>query len=173
MERLFSFSFLSWKKFFEIKGQKPMPNAQRTKGKRVHNVKHLHVRSNTNTPHHIQPPRPTIPRTTRSHQKDLPKVELPNCVAVSNSKWFMYCPFYKGHSQHPTFGRSLGDVLCRKGPYTKNANLDLLDHPFPSGLGVNDKVIPYEVFNLRLVPWFMIEHLVIMLNPESPKRNTT
>jgi hypothetical protein len=59
--------------------------------------------------------------------------------------------------------------FVERDPYTKNANLDLLDHPFPSCLGVNDKVIPYEVFNLRLVPWFMIEHLVIMLNPESPK----
>lgn len=49
-----------------------------------------------------------------------------------------------------------------------DANVDLRDQLFPCCLGVHDEIIPNKVFNLRLVPFFMIEHLVIVLNSCSP-----
>ena len=51
------------------------------------------------------------------------------------------------------------------------ANLNLLNDPIPRLFGVNDELIPIPMLDLRLVPLFMIEHFVIMLNPNGPKRN--
>ena len=51
----------------------------------------------------------------------------------------------------------------------EDANLNLLNYAFPCCLGVHDEIIPDNVFNLRLMPLFMTEHLVIELNPDCPK----
>lgn len=49
-------------------------------------------------------------------------------------------------------------------------NLDLLNDPLPCRLSVDDEFVPHVVFDLtRLVPLFMIEHLVVTFNPNGAK----
>jgi hypothetical protein len=52
------------------------------------------------------------------------------------------------------------------------ANLNFLIYMFSCRLGVNDEFIPNIVFDLRLVPLFMVEHFVVAFNPNGPKCNT-
>ena len=77
-------------------------------------MKHCHIRSNNHPPHHGQPTRPTKPRTRPTLlAKDNPRAtkvtphrpsKLPHYVATSNSKQYVSCSFYKGHSSQPTRG---------------------------------------------------------------------
>lgn len=53
----------------------------------------------------------------------------------------------------------------------EGTNLDILKHPLPSWLGVQNKIIPNEVFSLRVKPLFLFEHMIITLNPNNPKSN--
>jgi hypothetical protein len=66
----------------------------------------------------------------------------------------------------PGFVKTLEHGCCRGA-----ANLNLLNHPIPRLFGVDDELIPNTILDVRLVPLFMIEHFVIMLDPDGPKRN--
>jgi hypothetical protein len=50
----------------------------------------------------------------------------------------------------------------------KNVDCNILDHSLPSHLDVHD-----EVVDLGLIPLFLPKHLVLALNLDSPKGNTT
>lgn len=43
---------------------------------------------------------------------------------------------------------------------------------FPCRLSVNEEFIPNTVFDLRLVPLFIVENFVVTYNPNGPKRDT-
>jgi hypothetical protein len=67
----------------------------------------------------------------------------------------------------PSFVKAL-----EHGHRGETANLDLFNHPVPSCIGVHDEFIPNPMLDFRLVPFFMIEHFVIVFDPNGPKRNT-
>ena len=49
-------------------------------------------------------------------------------------------------------------------------NIDLFNNPLPCRLSINDEFVPNVVFDqTRLVPLFMIEHLVVTFNPNGAK----
>lgn len=50
----------------------------------------------------------------------------------------------------------------------KKVDCNILDHSLPSHLDVHD-----EIVDLGLIPLFLAKHLVLALNPDSPKGNTT
>ena len=57
------------------------------------------------------------------------------------------------------------------GHYEETATLDLFNHLIPSRHGVNVECVPNPIFDLRLVPLFMIERFVITFDPNGPKHN--
>lgn len=57
----------------------------------------------------------------------------------------------------------------KEGFGQKGINLHVLNHPLPSHLGVQNEVIPKVVFNLKLMPLFLVAHVIIMLNLNNPK----
>ena len=70
-----------------------------------------------------------------------------------------------------------GSVLCVWTPMEtlKEAlggectNRNIFDHPLPFNLGIHNEVNSNDVFDLRLMPLFLIKHLVIALYPNSPE----
>jgi len=67
----------------------------------------------------------------------------------------------------PSFVKTL-----QHGRHGEAANLYLFKHPILSHFGVNDELIPNPMLDLRFVPLFMVERIVIAFNPNDPKRNT-
>lgn len=61
----------------------------------------------------------------------------------------------------------------KQGHNGKATNLDLLNQPFPRHLGLHIKIIPNAVFDIRLVPLFMIEDFVITFDPNGPQCDAT
>ena len=105
-------------------------------------------------------PHPASQGQPSSYRIDQERVDLHNCVAVSNSKWLSRCPFYKRTFLAPhTWSKPWNKTLTEQ-----KLVLDLLDHPLSCCLGVHDELIPNKVFNLILVPLFMVEHLVVALS---------
>ena len=51
--------------------------------------------------------------------------------------------------------------------------LDLLNHPFPRCLSVQDEFILDVMFDPRVMPLFMVEDFVIMLDPNGPQSDAT
>ena len=47
-------------------------------------------------------------------------------------------------------------------------NRNIFDHPLPFNLGIYNEVNSDDVFDLRLMPLFLIKDLVIALYPNSP-----
>jgi hypothetical protein len=52
-------------------------------------------------------------------------------------------------------------------------NLNKLEYPLPCRVGVHDEGIPNARLHLRLMPLFLVEHLVVPLHPNGPKGNPT
>jgi hypothetical protein len=50
-------------------------------------------------------------------------------------------------------------------------DLDLLNHPLPSRLGIRDEFILDAVFDFRLVPLLVVEHFFIALDPNGPEHD--
>lgn len=50
-------------------------------------------------------------------------------------------------------------------------NFNLLKHPVPRSFDINDKFIPNALFDLSHMPLFLVEHFIIMFNPDGPKGN--
>ena len=68
--------------------------------------------------------------------------------------------------------RSPGFVEALKHSHgRKTVDLNLFKHPLPSHSGVNDEFIPNSLLDLGLVPLSMVEHFIITLNPNGPKRS--
>ena len=69
-------------------------------------------------------------------------------------------------SKHPSLVKSL-----EHGHRREATNLDLCRHPFPCHLGINDKFVPNLLLNLRFVPMCLIEHFVVLFDPNGPQGN--
>lgn len=54
-----------------------------------------------------------------------------------------------------------------------NANVNELDNHVPCHVTIDDKVLPNLLSHLRFMLLFMVEHPILVLNPNLPKRNTT
>ena len=61
-------------------------------------------------------------------------------------------------SSTPSFIGAFKEAFSWEG-----TNFNKFDHLIPSNLGVQDEVIPNEVFDFRLMPMFLIEHPVVTL----------
>ena len=61
----------------------------------------------------------------------------------------------------------------KHGHSGEGTNLTLVDHPFPRRLGVDDEFIPNLMFDLGLVPLFMVENMSIAFDPNGPKHDAT
>ena len=117
-------------------------------------VKHGHVKSNTNWPPHGQP--------TGRALNCLPTLPFPipfNAYIVPSTK-------------------DIPSTSClvktlENGHNREAANLNLFDHPLPNPLGINNELVPYRMFNLGLMPLYVVEHFIIALNPNGPKRDAS
>ena len=53
------------------------------------------------------------------------------------------------------------------------ANLNLFKNLLPRHFGINDELVPNPLLDLRLMPLFVIENLIITFDPDGPKHNTS
>ena len=51
-------------------------------------------------------------------------------------------------------------------------DFNLINHLFPNDLPIDNKIVPILVFDLGLMPMFMVEHLIIAFNPNTLKSNS-
>ena len=117
-------------------------------------VKHGHVKSNTNWPPHGQP--------TGRALNCLPTLPFPipfNAYIVPSTK------------DIPSTSRLVKTL--ENGHNKEAANLNLFDHPLPNPLGINNELVPYRMLNLGLMPLYVVEHFIIALNPNGPKRDAS
>jgi hypothetical protein len=52
-----------------------------------------------------------------------------------------------------------------------STNLNIFNHPNPSRIDKHNEVVPHQVFNLGFLPYFLVGHPIVTLNPNRPKRN--
>ena len=110
-------------------------------------MKHCHVNSNTK-----QNPITNNPLTHQT--KDNPQDTKLTIHALSYQVTLMFPVPSNIHIVPSTkdIPSTPGLVEALKQSFSgEDANLDLLDHPFPCCLDVHDEFIPNKVFNLRLV----------------------
>ena len=91
---------------------------------------------------------------------------LTTYIAISNSIEMWIVPPIENIPSTPHLVKTLED-----GHNIEVVDLDLFDHPFLCRLGKDNESFPNMMLDLRHVPLFMVEHFVIALNPNGPKRN--
>ena len=119
------------------------------------------------TTHHTpQKPR-TIP--TQGRPPNLQSLKLVNqepiYFAVSNSTRCSSSAFCKVHSYLPKFCRNFLKMVS----VASLQNFNLFKHPIPCCPSVHDEFIPDVMLDFGFLPLFVIEHLVIALDSNSPK----
>lgn len=58
-------------------------------------------------------------------------------------------------------------------PGGKLANFHLFHHPIPRTFGVNDKLVPDSLLDLRLMSLFMVKKIIIAFDPNEPQHNAS
>ena len=56
-------------------------------------------------------------------------------------------------------------------PFKRASNLNKFNNPSPSHHGVHNEIIPNKVFQIGLMPMFLVEHPIISFKPNIPKCN--
>ena len=160
-----------------------MPNESKTKANRTHHQGEVgplgcgtppRKKNQATRPHHGQPPTPPtkepppphLPRTTPkppSHQRGGDNTTY---YAFSNSTQYVIPPSTQNGPCSPRFVKALNHHHHRKV-----INLNSFKHLVPHRFGVNNKSIPYHLFNLGLMSLFKVEHSIIVFYPDGPERD--